>query len=439
MKPQTAALFQFTLLTVITSASDVIHTVLLNEVKATFDVPTRYLNWLNAMYLASYVVFGPLTTRVFTRLGLRRSMLVASALNLIGCSLKVIATIAGNDRQMLPMTWLIFAAGQLLVSMSINFAMAGPTLLTSVWFESDARATATFIATGADAFGIAFGAMFPGWMYSSLRPHLPHGLTGDRRGVAVIYGVMTMFAIIDSVFNVIVVKKHPDEQPQLEYAVVAGDEDKPVDKEDERSAWMETAKLCIGGSLFVGAFWSHAPVFVELLLPFGFTERSAGSLASAKIVLGMPPALLIARWIDRHRVYKGPVLALVLATLCVYGALAYGLLAASSESVIFSVIVGFSLFILGVCQNAVTGIIFEFAVEASFPYMREEVSAGWFMWGSHAMSALVVAAGPIILGDGSDRDSSLGFIKLLTALTALSLLVLSSTKERYRRLESECD
>jgi MFS family permease len=463
--------WQFVSLTLLTSASDVIHTTVIKEFRDTFHVPAAHVNWLNAMYLSSYVIFGPLVTKAFSRYGLRRSMLAASVLNVAGCLLKVVGVVLCASPATLNVAWWLFVVGQFLISLGINFCMAGPTVMTTLWFPPEERATATNLAAQADSVGIALGAIYPPFLVAWLLPgrldrqiQKKHTLVlshtqRDEMRIALVwtFAVPLLLGVLDLLVNALCVKAHPaivamrevhgdgdgtEKAPLLyvetpEDVVLLAGTNEHSERDVRKTMRRDLIALTVGGALSVGVFWAHAPVFVEILLPFGYSETFGGVLSCAKIVLGVVPGLFLARWIDFHREYKGPLLLCVAGTMAAYAALAFGVLEASAESMSMAAVAGGVLVVLGACQNAIAGIVFEYLIEVAYPYVGEEVSAGWFMWMTHLFGTMALVCTPYVLDEGQERGDSLLYLKLLLGLSCISFLFVSATSRTYRRYAAE--
>ena len=453
-----AALVQFTLLTIGTSASDVVHTVVLREFAECFDVEVSSVNRLNALYLFCYVVAGPFVTRAFDRVGLRKAMLLASFLNLAGCTLKVAAVLGTAFAADWP--WWLFVAGQAFVACSINFCMAGPTVLSVSWFGPSDRTLATSIVTQADSAGIAIGALFPVplWTFLVSSPSVPViGGTGNRGAIAGIFAVMLVVAVVDTALNVVRVKAPPCAAGHLAPSTAGDGGNDPAQKRlprrDDaswRAQWRQVLLLCFAGAFSIGAFWGHAPVFVELLLPFGFSEGFAGTLNAAKILIGLAPAAAVAARIDATRLYRAPLLQTVGTTVVAYACVLVMFLRAQvpgdggeadapmAQSLVAVVVLSMLLIVLGAAQNAVASIVFEFLVEAGHGVVSEAVSAGVFMWLSHVFGSVMLGVtAPALLGSGRSREGATAYACVLMLLSFASLMLTFLAHARYFRREAE--
>jgi hypothetical protein len=106
-------------------------------------------------------------------------------------------------------------------------------------------------------------------------------------------------------------------------------------------------------------------------------------------------------------------------------------------SPVYTAAVAAVLVVLGSCQNAVASVVFEYAVEVAYPIVGEDVSAGWFMWLTHAFGTISLVSAPYILPTTDSTSNALLFLKQLLGCCCLSFVIIATVTREYRRLAYE--
>jgi FLVCR family MFS transporter 7 len=416
------ALGQFCLLTFGTAASVGAHTVIVNPFRKYFDLTVAQVDFLNTVFLGSYLLFGAAIMKIFTRFGLKGGMYCASTLFLVGAGLKVVSVYV-------PEHYYLILVAQLFLAIAINFVMAGPSLLSATWFPQSERTFATTVASQADNIGIAFALFFP----SAIVKHRH----SSRDEMLIVFGVLFVLACVDSFLTFCVVPK----EPKVPLRVAASGEE--IDATSDKSIGLATMfksvahsrsylVLAVAAGLAIAFYWTYSAIYAQILLPFGISEKQSGILGSVKILFGVVPAMLIAKRVDRTRSYKEPLrVAMVVCVVCVT------LIIAALNKMEDPWQAVFLLHLpMGVAQSVIMPIALEYMVELTFP-VDPSVSAGVFMYCLRVFCTVTIMLTPLLLPARATIEQANVVMFGYTAMSVLAVLALSFVGGKLRRLTAE--
>jgi hypothetical protein len=190
--------------------------------------------------------------------------------------------------------------------------------------------------------------------------------------------------------------------------------------------------LSVAAALSIAVYWTYSAIFAQILLPYGITEAQSGSLGAIKILLSVIPATLIAKYIDRTRNYKGPlIVANAVAAICYVG-VTYSL-EEYHHPWLFALLWHVPM---GIAQSVIMPVSLEYMVEVTFP-VDPAISAGVFMYALRILCTIIVSAAPLFLPAKSTRGQAASVMTGYTILAAVPVAILVFVNSPLRRYMAE--
>ena len=275
-------LFQLVLLNIIVSWDWLTFAAVSDTSAQFFNVSTTAINWLSTGFLFAFVVAAPATLWVLNRHGPKTSILVASALVLVGNWIRYAGARAGRHGN-----YGVVLFGQMLIGLAQPFVLAAPTRYSDMWFSDQGRVAATAVASLANPFGGALGQLIgPFW---ATEPSAVPSM--------VLYtSIISTLATIPALFI-------PARPPTPPSAVGA------ATKLNLRAAFRELPRngsfflLLLPFSIYVGFFNATSSLINQIFEPYGFSEDDSGIAGAILIVVGLIASAIVSPLIDRTKAY----------------------------------------------------------------------------------------------------------------------------------------
>lgn len=246
-----------------------------------FGVTVNDINWLSTAFLFAFVPVAPLVIWTLNKGGPKYSILIASALVLVGNWIRYGGTRAS------PPKFGVVVFGQILIGFSQPFVLAAPPRYSSLWFSDTGRVTATAVASLANPLGGALGQLIgPIW-------------ATDEKGIPnlVLYtAILSTAATLPAPF----IPKAPPTPPSATAA---------SEKLDLRAGMTALSKnvafflILIPFSVYVGFFNASSSLINQILGPYGYSETNAGIAGGLLIVVGLVAAAIVSPIVDRRQNY----------------------------------------------------------------------------------------------------------------------------------------
>ena len=271
------------------------------EAREYFHLSPLELNLLPTVYVITYVFCVPLAVTTMQTLGLKGSLAVGASLNALGAILKVVSVL------FVPyFPFLIIA--QAIAGIAEVFFLPLPPAVAATWFGTEHRTLATSIGAMSNSIGISIGFFAPPMMIGPGRSSMASFLAFFAMQAAV---TVTVWALI-----VFVLPAKPTFQASMTSArEPTWSETLPAAKKLLRH-W-PFAVLAVASGLTNDSLWTVSSFLDQLMRPLGLSEKQSGWIGSAMTLSGVFSALAMAQFVDRRRVYKGPMLGLnVMAVTC---------------------------------------------------------------------------------------------------------------------------
>lgn len=269
-----------------------------------FAVSQADINWLSTAFLFAFVPVAPLVIWTLHRHGPRQSILVASALTLVGNWIRYAGTVAGAHGH-----FGVVMLGQILIGFAQPFVLAAPTRYSNLWFSDTGRVSATAVASLANPFGAALGQLIgPLWA------------TGGRDGIP-------NMVLYTSILSTVVTLPAPfiPKAPPTPPSAVAAEE-----KLDLRRSLLHDLPrngsfylILFPFSVYVGFFNATSTLINQIMEPYGFSETEAGIAGGLLILVGLISAAIVSPFVDRTKNYILTIKVLVPLVAASYLALIF--------------------------------------------------------------------------------------------------------------------
>lgn len=261
-----------------------------------FGVTEGSINWLSTAFLFAFVPMVPLVIWTLNRHGPKTSILVSSALVLVGNWIRYAGSRAGPPR------YGVVLFGQILIGFSQPFVLAAPTRFSNVWFSDQGRVSATAIATLANPFGGALGQLVgPFWVSDE----------SDIPDMVLYTAILSTVATLPALF----IPKAPPTPP----SAIAAAEKLHIrqalrELPRNRSFWL----IFFPFAVYVGFFNAISSLLNQILSPYGFSEDDAGITGALLIVVGLVASAIISPVVDRRNKHLAVIKIAVLVVSLSY-------------------------------------------------------------------------------------------------------------------------
>ncbi|KXT05065.1 hypothetical protein AC579_1018 [Pseudocercospora musae] len=248
-----------------------------------FRVSESAINWLSTGFLFAFAAAAPAVIWVLNHYGPKMSIVVASALVLIGNWIRYAGTRANNGHG----DFGVVMFGQIIIGLAQPFVLAAPTRYSQTWFSDRGRVSATALASLANPFGGALGQL--------IGPFWAEDISGIPN--------MVLYTSITSTVAALPAIFIPAKPPTPPSATAA------AEKLDLRQAFCELPGnasfflILIPFSVYVGFFNATSSLINQIFEPYGFSETDAGIAGALLIVVGLVASAIVSPIIDRTKAF----------------------------------------------------------------------------------------------------------------------------------------
>uniref|UniRef100_A0A7S1QAQ5 Major facilitator superfamily (MFS) profile domain-containing protein n=1 Tax=Neobodo designis TaxID=312471 RepID=A0A7S1QAQ5_NEODS len=191
--------------------------------------------------------------------------------------------------------------------------------------------------------------------------------------------------------------------------------------------------LFVGMALFFGCQWSCMGLMAQIVKPMGISEATVGWMGFSQICAGSVFAVPFSAWVDRIRVYKAPLTAMLIACTVLYNLFAMTLTFQPDGMVP----IAFTCYVLlGIPQACAVPVMFEYAVELTYP-VDESLSGIAIVWLANVVAVPMLFIVPAIIGDPARENSALIALYLLVLISFVATLLVGTPEEQLQRLAYE--
>lgn len=382
------------------------------------------LSWGPIIYLPAVLVAGWMLPK---ENGLRKSVLLGSALVFFGASIRCIPTFF---REHIVSKWWVLLCvhmGQILNALAGPLVQASPSYLSGNWFADGERATATAIGSISNGLGVGLAYL------------MGPAVVSNADDIAIFIRGIAVLAFVPLLLVLIFFPDHPNRPPSATYADRARKRNLGADVSYCRGFWLAFQNrsflfLVVAGSLQAGAWFVWSTTLPTILQPFHFSLSQAGSFASVTRFAGMIGGALVARLSDESFFARRLKYTICLCmALAVSGFLMFTLSNPSPffyHNPPFPQTYGFdfvSVLIAGFFLGAVNPLFYELSAELTYP-SPESTSAAIFTLVQNFIMLILYTTTPQF--DVSNINT------LMTCTVALSLCMMLTLREEYKRQDA---
>eukprot|EP01127_Copromyxa_protea_P020950 TRINITY_DN7080_c0_g1_i1.p1 TRINITY_DN7080_c0_g1~~TRINITY_DN7080_c0_g1_i1.p1 ORF type:complete len:436 (-),score=41.56 TRINITY_DN7080_c0_g1_i1:13-1224(-) len=379
-----------------------------------FDVPAMYVDALSYVFMVVYIPFIVPASWVLSKYNIAVGVLLGGLLNAVGAWVRyagVMVPVSDMSR------YYIVFAGQTVCSLAQCFILQVPPLVANSWFPVHQRALATSISALFNQLGVAIGFLVSPFILKNATENFPN--------------LLMIVSIICSVAFVLLClgfRSSPATPPS--YSVASKAEAGDVGMKDmfkEVCTNRSFIILFFAYGINIGIFYAITTLLDQMLEPFNYLSDATGWLGFIIVVVGLAGAIIGGIVLDRTYMYKEILSITYLGTAL---SLIWFRFALQPNSFLN---LAFACGSFGFFVTALLPISLEAAVEATYPIVTEELSAGLMMASAQVFGIiLILSLSPLI----HNSDGHMAAV-VMTALAGFSTLILIGFKPEYKRYNED--
>lgn len=396
------------------------------EVKAFFRMDALEVNFLPTVYAITYPAFIIVGCLVFQRYGLWPSIVIAGIFNATGAVLRVVCVLWYRRYPLLLLSQIINGTSEV-------FYLSLPPLLSGTWFTEKHRTFATAVAVMSNSIGTCLGFVIP----PAVIPPGDGYTYADRETQFLrFFSIQALIAVTVATVAATLLPPHPSRPPSITAPHTDVHEILPVIKRIIRNPSFVILALSIGISGDV--LWTVASMLPQLLIPFGLNEEQCGWIGFALTLSGAALGWVVALFIDRYRMYKKPLLAMLCCAATCFSGVILVLLYEPSPAAIFGAVLVL-MTVMGACLNALIPVQLELGVELTYP-LPEAISTAFLVCLSGILSPLLTISGTELVGNAPTRTTAIWFMVgcgIVSTVAAILIMFVRDDESVLNRLRIE--
>ncbi|KAI9016194.1 major facilitator superfamily domain-containing protein [Hyaloraphidium curvatum] len=326
-----------------------------NRAAEYYGTTVSVINWFGLIIYVTSVTTGLFSAYLIDTRGMRVSLICAGALNMTGSWIRYLGTFAPDRHTAL----ILGLLGQTVLGCGRPFAMNSTTRLASTFFGMKERTLANTLASVSPSFGVLLSSAVTSYIIST-PDHVPLALL-----CWACYSVVGMITVL-------FVPEKPPTPPSPSASVMGATRTASLEK------WKKSIKTAftnwdyillwtiMSGNLSL--FFIYIVLISSIMLPYGYTAQQVGFVTVAIIATGWL-ALPISKVIDRTGGWV-PALRSLLG-ICTVALV--GLTLSLRPDVYWAIILCACVF--GYANFPLLGIVFELAIEATYPDLLPAMSS----------------------------------------------------------------
>ncbi|KAF8426367.1 major facilitator superfamily domain-containing protein, partial [Tirmania nivea] len=239
------------------------------------------INWLSTVVFFAYVAISPLVPYILNKRGIKVAVWISSLLTLVGFWVRYIGAKVGDDGFGLVML------GQILIGFAQPFVLNVPTYYSDLWFTSNARVSATALASLANPFGAAIGQL--------VNPFL----ATEASEIPQMVLVTAIIATIPAILALLIPAKPPSP---------------PCASSVEKKLPLKVALMVVARSknfwliflmfaVYLGFFNAYSSLINQFYEPYGYSTDEAGYIGAVLIVVGLVASAILSPILDRSHAF----------------------------------------------------------------------------------------------------------------------------------------
>lgn len=245
-----------------------------------FGVSATAINWFSTVYGLTFAPFF-ISGWLINKYGPKTSLIVGSALMIVGSWLKYAGTLKG--------IYGLAMAGQTTLGVSQIFVIGLPPIVSEMWFGPAHRTLPTTLGSVAPALGSMIGSLAPPYIATS----------ANKIALSVL--IVSVISTVGGIAGFFV-----PAAPPTPVAAQANDEHHAQSTKTHLFAMLKSLEFYMIAVPFIiglAIFNVWASLLFLYLEPYEFPLEDAGLLIGLQTGLGIGVALLVAPFIDRWRIH----------------------------------------------------------------------------------------------------------------------------------------
>lgn len=391
-----------------------VFTAPINESKEVFGMTHAQNNVLLLTYTFVWIPCIAPSVALQQKYGPHGALIAGTFLNVVGWAIKLFVVLATPHAY-----WLNFI-GQTLAGASEVFFLPLPSLVASTWFPEHMRSKACCIASLCNSLGV-----------SAVFAVMPTAVaTNPRAGFVQVFLWMTIIAVLVTAVILLVLPAQPAVAPSATASTPL-----PLNRivGELKTLWRGHKNYVLfvcAMSTTAGIGWNLSAFIIQMLMPFGVTERNAGFMSSIFTLVGAGGQLSIGAIVDYTRVYKPTVLVMQAAALTMMGILTASLsFGADPTTVGFLCVPTF-----GAVFIAMIPLAYEYIVELTYP-VPIAVPIGIYtaflrIYGTFCYNRVYSG----ILGNKGTQDTAMQCLVITVVMLFVAFVAMLFVRDDCRRL-----
>ena len=373
-----------------------------------YGVKEEYLIWSSASSTVIQCFIAIPFSFLPSRLGLRTSMIIASALNAVGACIMIAGAHRGG--------FAYFIAGQAIVAIAASLLPQLAPEVSAVWFGKNEQAISTGIGVTVGNAGAAFGFLQPALFLKDVDPQTDLDKLSER--IKQLIYVQAGLCVILTVIVFIFFKQRPAKPPSVSQAVRPGPGS--INFQEFSRCCKEVLSNCqfhIIGNAFalMNMVTFVVPVVLNQIMGWKFPGKDAmfGWMGFGGIVAGIIGSVLFSLILDKTKAFK--LLNVAIAFISVVMWVAFVELLARVANLAVSMIVFIVALLLFIPMSP---LLVDTMAEITYP-LPESISFAVAITGARLYSIpITFLAGYLV-----DQKKYYGVAHMFTGVLALCLLL----------------
>ncbi|XP_002125691.2 LOW QUALITY PROTEIN: choline/ethanolamine transporter flvcr2a [Ciona intestinalis] len=379
------------------------------------------VQWTSMIYMLSYIPLMFVATWMLDKWGLRKILLVGSALNAIGSLIKI-----GSVN---PNLFALSFFGQTIAACAQSFILEIPPKIASVYFGPTEVSTATSMGVFGNQLGVALGFVLPPLM-------VPLGTDDEiASGLRIMFISSAAVCTLVVLLIFLVIKDEPPLPPSKARAIsIAAESSNQATHATSLNNYklpicvlmkdMPFLILLISYGINTGTYYAIGTLLNQIIEEYHENaEKQIGEIGLTMVVAGLGGSVICGLFLDKTKLYKSTtvgIYVLSLAFMCVFSF-------TLNLSLLWLDYVTIGL--LGFFMTGYLPIGFEFAAEITFP--ESEATSSGLLNVSAQIFGIVLTLSSGQLLDHFDAGAATKFMSAaLLVGTILTVLIKSDLKRQ---------
>ncbi|RWS06387.1 feline leukemia virus subgroup C receptor-related protein 2-like isoform X2 [Dinothrombium tinctorium] len=393
------------------------YVVIADVISSYYHVEVDAVDWTALLFNVGCIVFLYPTIKCISYFGFHTSMVLATAANAFGASLKLLATS--------PPYFILLLVGQIFPAFVALFPMSLPAILGANWFKSEHVAIVIGINNAFTAIGCVVAFLFPLLIFNGLQTEIE--VSNALFWIAIALAALTTLVFV---LTVLFVREKPISPPSFaEQSRINSDTNNHSLKDLLRNKnYVFLLIICS----FIMSISQVTTIVLNQTIKAQFDKAEANRILTIagilSIVCGAPSSFVTGALCKRFKQYK-----LLLISSCILLIIFLSLYTFGLYSLNVAMIYSF-IFLSGCMYTGQLVLVMDYIVEVTYPYSESTTLSIATCVGSMPGLALVPAATILIRWIGS---AGANLLIVFVAIINLIISLLVANDLRRQRFNEE--